>query len=143
MTADPGATPGPNGAGAAGARQVEEEPIPIDLEALARFFGAGPAWSDRATGRYRFRVDAPAGGWLECYVAPAERLVSVRVADGAVHALHVDLTLDEVDDISLRRGGDGEPWLDIACGRGPAATPCTVSVTLRPDILVVLAYGRR
>ncbi len=126
---------GADGGAAAGDR------LRLDLDVLADFFGTGPAWSDPATGRYRFRVDAPAGGWLEYYVAPAERLVSLRVADGAVHALHVDLTLEAVDVISVRRGCDGEPWLETACGRG--ATPCTVSVTLRPDILVVLGYGRR
>ncbi len=129
--------------GPAATTAAEAGPLAVDLAVLAGFFGAGPAWSDNAAGRHRFRIDAPAGGWLEFYVAPAERLVSLRVADGAVHAIHVDLTLDAVEAIVVGRRGDQESWLEVTCGRGPGETPCGVSVTLRPDILVVLGYGRR
>lgn len=116
----------------------------VSVEVVERFFGTGPAWADRAAGRYRFRVDAPGGGWLELYVAPAERLVSLRVADGSVTSLHVDATLDGVESIGLREDPEhGGRWLEIVAGRGPAETPCTVSITIRPDILVVLGYGRR
>lgn len=126
-----------------GGTAAEAGPLAVDLALLADFFGTGPAWSDGVAGRHRFRVDAPAGGWLELYVAPAERLVSLRVADGAVHAIHVDLTLEAVEAVAVRRAADQEPWLAIACGRGAGETPCTVSVALRPDILIVLGYGRR
>ncbi len=150
MTRRPRGTAARGAAGAKGAKKGppatpagEAGPLAVDLATLAGFFGAGPAWSDSKAGRHRFRVDAPAGGWLEFYVAPAERLVSLRVADGAVHAIHVDLTLDAVEAIAVRRAGDQEPWLEVACGRDPGATPCEVSLTLRPDILVVLRYGRR
>jgi hypothetical protein len=117
--------------------------LEVDLEAVARFFGAGPAWSDPAEARYRFRVDAPAGGWLELYVAPRERLVSLRLADGAVTSLHVDLTLERVEALGVRERGAGEPWLEVACGHQGGGTPCTVSIALRPDVLVVLGYGSR
>lgn len=122
---------------------AEPRPLEVDLDALSRFFGAAPAWSDPAAGRYRFRIDVPAGGWLELYVAPKERLVSLRVADGAVTSLHVDMTLDAVEAVGVLARGEGEPWLEVACGRETGGTPCTVSITLRPDVLVVLGYGRR
>lgn len=129
-------------AGAAGAAVPDRAALVLDLDLVTGFFGHEPAWADPAAGRFRYRVDAPAGGWLELFFAPAERLVSIRVADGAVTALHVDLTLERVDAIGLREGQDGVRWLEIACGRGKGQTPCTVSLTLRPDVLVVLGYGR-
>lgn len=128
--------------GGAGAAVAEPGPLALDLDVVSGFFGHAPAWADPAAGRFRYRVDAPAGGWLELFLAPAERLASIRVADGAVTSLHVDLTLEQVARIGLREAQDGVRWLEIACGRGRGETPCTVSITLRPDVLVVLGYGR-
>ncbi|HEX7127210.1 MAG TPA: hypothetical protein VF406_15735 [Thermodesulfobacteriota bacterium] len=122
---------------------AERDAFALDLDLVSGFFGHGPAWSDPAAQRYRYRVDAAGGGWLELFLSPRERLASIRVADGAVTSLHVDLTLDGVEQVGLREGPDAVTWLEVACGRGPKATPCTVSITLRPDILVVLGYGRR
>ncbi len=131
-------------AGAAGGLAVTEgDAFALDLDVVSRFFGQGPAWSDAAAGRFRYRVDAAAGGWLEVFLSPRERLASIRVADGAVTSLHVDLTLEGVDQVGLREGPDAAQWLEVTCGSGPSATPCTVSITLRPNILVVLGYGRR
>lgn len=130
-------------AGAPGGPAVAEaDAFALDLALVSGFFGQGPAWSDPAAGRFRYRVDAAGGGWLELFLSPRERLASIRVADGAVTSLHVDLTLEGVEQVGLREGPDAVQWLEVACGRGPSATPCTVSVTLRPDILVVLGYGR-
>jgi hypothetical protein len=129
-------------AGAVRASVAERGPLAVDLDLVSRFFGHAPAWADPAAGRFRYRIDSAAGGWLELFLAPAERLVSIRVADGAVTSLHVDLTLVGVDGVGLREGQDGVRWLEIACGRAPGATPCTVSITLKPDVLVVLGYGR-
>jgi hypothetical protein len=115
---------------------------PLDLDLVTRFFGTAPVWADPVAGRFRYRADAPGGGWLEFFVAPAARLVSLRVADGAVTSLHVDMTLEGIEAIATRAGDGGTRWLEVTSGRGPDATPLTVSITLRPDILVVLGYGR-
>jgi hypothetical protein len=128
----------------AGAPAAEASPLALDVALLERFFGTGPAWSDRTGGRYRFRVDAAGGGWLELFAAPAERLVSLRVADGGVTSLHVDMTIEGVEAVGLREDAErGARWLEIVAGPGRGETPCTVSITIRPDILVVLGYGRR
>lgn len=129
-------------AGAAGVAVAEEASFALDLDLVTGFFGHAPAWADHGAGRFRYRVDVPAGGWLELFLAPGERLASIRVADGAVTSLHVDMTLERVERVGIREGQDGVRWLEIACGSGRNATPCTVSITLKPDILVVLGYGR-
>jgi hypothetical protein len=122
----------------------EASTLALDVTLLERFFGTGPAWSDRAAGRHRFRVDAAGGGWLELFAAPPERLVSLRVADGGVTSLHVDMTLEGVEAVGLREDAErGARWLEIVAGSGRGQTPCTVSITIRPDILVVVGYGRR
>lgn len=129
-------------AGAAGAAVADQGSLALDLGVVTGFFGHAPAWADAAAGRFRYRVDAAAGGWLELFLAPAERLVSIRVADGAVTSLHVDMTLERVERVGLREAQDGIRWLEIACGREEGGTPCKVSITLKPDVLVVLGYGR-